>query len=463
MFRGEPVGAGMLLFVLLSLLPGSGLSSAGALVETGPRDRQKAEKLERLEVLGYRAFVIPVVYPSVASHTAGGGASRPSHPEPAPDPGLEPFQGLGTWVDIFDPAAWNNPEGTVARIASLGARTLYLQTTNYRHQGPFRFPTKIGRFVDAAAEAGLNTVAWYLSDFVHMKRDRNWSLAAINFRTSAGNGFDGFGLDIEAEEVRSDQARANRVVRLSRQIRNAAGNAYPLGAITPPPIRDPGYWPIFPDAELADIYDVVLPMAYWAFHERGPGDTRGYIEKSIEIVRARSGNPQVPIHLIGGVADDINRAEARAFVRAAREYGLLGASLYDEDTSGPEDWAELIDIEPTPIQQPVMPLTLGSHLGAYGNIPGGDTTHPREVFFRTGRRGASGTLRFEAHDMEQGEVTLRVNWVIVARIVASSSWQEVAVAVPARYLRSDGRNLIHFELVGGDGEWGVREVRLNTS
>lgn len=180
-------------------------------------------------------------------------------------------------------------------------------------------------------------------------------------------------------------------------------------------------------------------------------------------MRARSGDPQVPIHLIGGVADDVNRAEARAFVRVVREYGLLGASFYDEDTSGPEDWAELIDVQPTPVQQPVMPLELGNHLGPYANITGGDTTHPRELFFRTGRRSGGGTLTFEAHDIEKGEVTLRVNWTIVARILPTSGWQQATVSVPARYLRADGRNVVHFELAGGDGEWGVRNVRLNTS
>ncbi|MGH2740854.1 MAG: hypothetical protein ACRDH6_10295, partial [Actinomycetota bacterium] len=334
------------------------------------------------------------------------------------NPRLEPFKGLGAWVDIYDDASWQDPPGTVARIAAQGVRTIYIQTTNYRSHGPINRPERMDEFLDAAATQGVQMVAWYVPDFEHMNRDFNWSMAAIEFESDQGNRFDAFGLDIEAREVANDQQRSNRVVKLSQRIREAAGPGYPLGAIVVPPIRSATYWPIFPDQQIADIYDVVLPMAYWAYHEQGARATYSYIVESIRLTRERSGQERVPIHLIGGVADDVNRVEAAAFVHAVREYGLIGASFYDEDTSGPEDWAALAQILPTPLQRPVMPFSIGEDTGAYGNIPGGDRTHPREVFFRTAGLSGAQTLVFEASRFQKGEVVLLVNWREVATLPA---------------------------------------------
>lgn len=387
-------------------------------------------------------------------------ADRAARAQSGGNPRLEPFKGLGAWVDIYDDASWQDPPGTVARIAAQGVRTIYIQTTNYREHGPINRPERLDEFLDAAATLGIQMVGWYVPDFKHMNRDFNWSMAAIRFESDQGNRFDGFGLDIEARVVANDQQRANRVIQLSNRIRGAAGTGYPLGAIVVPPIRSATYWPVFPDAEIADIYDVVLPMAYWAYHEQGAGATYRYIVESIRLTRERSQDERVPIHLIGGVADDVNRGEANAFVRAVREHGLLGASFYDENTSGPEDWAALEEILPTPLQRPVMPLSIGEHTGAYGNIPGGDRTHPREIFFRTAGLAGTQTIAFEANRLQKGEVVLLVNWRAVATLPAGKGWKARQITIADQFLKDNGTNLIHFQLVTGDGVWGIRGVQL---
>ncbi|MGH2659291.1 MAG: hypothetical protein ACRDHS_06395, partial [Actinomycetota bacterium] len=188
--------------------------------------------------------------------------------------------------------------------------------------------------------------------------------------------------------------------------------------------------------------------------------TYSYIVESIRLTRERSGQERVPIHLIGGVADDVNRAEAAAFVHAVREHGLIGASFYDEDTSGPEDWGALAQILPTPLQRPVMPLSIGEDTGAYGNIPGGDRTHPREVFFKTAGLSGAQTLVFEASRFQKGEVVLLVNWREVATLPAGKGWKSRQITIADQFLKDNGSNVIHFQVVGGDGVWGIRGVQL---
>ena len=50
----------------------------------------------------------------------------------------------------------------------------------------------------------------------------------------------------------------------------------------------------------------------------------------------------MPIHLIGGVADSSTAAQTRGFVRAARECGVIGASLY---TTGAPPRSTLVEPE----------------------------------------------------------------------------------------------------------------------
>ena len=68
--------------------------------------------------------------------------------------------------------------------------------------------------------------------------------------------------------------------------------------------------------------------------------------------------------------------------------------------------------------------------------------------------------------MQQGEVSLLVNWRLVRTVnpTGASSWGvSRSVAIPASLLRSSGRNLIGFVARGRRphwSTWGVRRVSL---
>ena len=254
------------------------------------------------------------------------------------------YQGLGTWVDIWDGAQWAKPEAAVARMRDLGVTTLYLETSNYSQAVDLLRPAALGRFVDAAHANGLRIVAWYLPSFANVARDLRRSLAAVRFRSPKGEAFDSFALDIEAKVVPSAAKRSVRLLGLSRALRKAVGPDYPLGAIIPAPRGmdlNPKYWPGFPYEGLAKTYDVFMPMGYFTYRTKTGPATRAYTQANVELLRARAGDDGLAVHLVGGLAGSATVAQVRAFATAAADEGALGASLYDYATTSAAQWRAL--------------------------------------------------------------------------------------------------------------------------
>jgi hypothetical protein len=262
---------------------------------------------------------------------------------PAREASVDAYAGLGTWVDVYDAAAWAEPERVVKAMSARGVATLFLQTSNYRRAEDVVRPDLVARFIAAAHERGINVVAWYLPSLSDLARDYRRAMRAIRFRTSEGDGFDAFALDIEAQVVRSASRRTTRLLRLSSSVRRSVGPSYPLGAIVPSRRRfrlDPGYWPRFPYRALAESFDVFLPMTYFAY---GASGARGRMDtlRDIAIIRRETRDPAVQIHVIGGIASIARPSEVSAFVRTALACGALGLSLYDFLGTRPDQWAAL--------------------------------------------------------------------------------------------------------------------------
>jgi hypothetical protein len=259
-------------------------------------------------------------------------------------PVTDPFEGLGTWIDIYDAPAWADPRAAVADMAASGVQTLYLQTSNADRPGSFVFPEGVATFVDAAHDGGLAVVAWYLPHLTDLALDGARIRDAVRFATARGDGFDGFALDIESDAVDDPRRRTDRLVRLSDEIRDEVGEDFALAAVIPSPIRlrdDVVYWPGFPWRELALTYDAILPMTYYTFRASGPRESFDYVAGSIDEIRDRVGSDAVPIHVIGGLARDASTPETRAFTRAVRDRGVIGASWYTWPYATGSQWSEL--------------------------------------------------------------------------------------------------------------------------
>lgn len=275
-------------------------------------------------------------------------------------PRTAPYEGLASWLDIYDRKPWKQPKATIARLRSKGVGTLYLQTSNHQRFRDIMFRDEVGRFLAAAHAVDMKVVAWYVPSFQKIKVDLRRSMKAIRYTSPNGHSFDSFAMDIEADNVGKISKRNERLLWLSKEIRSAVGRDYPLGAIIPDP-KTQRYWPNFPYRRVANIYDVILPMSYFTFRTKGYKKVYNYTKDSLRIIRNRTGNARVTIHIIGGLAGDASIAEIKAFTRAVREKGAVGASLYDLPLMTPSDWLHLKRLrhlrasrpEPTPTTEPV--------------------------------------------------------------------------------------------------------------
>jgi len=267
---------------------------------------------------------------------------------PAPAADTSVYSGLGTWVSIFGAKAYSQPTTVAASIAARGVRTVYVETSNFSQPADVVRPTQLGAFVDALHAQGVHVVAWYLPGFVRPAVDLRRALAAIHFTTATGGTFDGFALDIESSAVKRAATRTTRVVALSRSLRAAVGADYPLGAIIPSPRGmqiKPAYWPAFPYAQLAGIYDVFLPMVYWTYSVKGPDGAYGYLAWALALLRAGAVNPDLQIHLVGGTSYRATLPEQQAFAQLVTDDGkLTGWSLYDWFGTKPAAWKALAAI-----------------------------------------------------------------------------------------------------------------------
>lgn len=290
-----------------------------------------------------RRVLIAAMLAAALGLAVAGGAGSSAKAKPR----LDAYRGLATWVDIYDPKAWVSPEATVSAMKAHGVRTLFLETGNYHQPTAIVRRARAARFIEAAHAQGIKVVAWYLPSFGKSRRDYLRSLAAIRFRTPAGQSFDSFALDIEASVIKSVPLRTARLIDLSTRIRAAVRSSYGLGAIIPSPRGMqllPHYWPAFPYAALGDVYDVFLPMGYFSYRPRDLGGPFGYTTRNVALIREGTGNPSEPVHAIGGLADEVSAGQARAFVRAARACGVIGASLYDFTTTRPGAWRRLAGV-----------------------------------------------------------------------------------------------------------------------
>jgi len=293
---------------------------------------------------GVRASLLGL---AVAFVIACGGAVSPAPAADRADGSV--FAGLGTWVDIYDGAVYAAPERTAQKIASRGVDTVWVETANFRAAEDVVEPARLGRLVDALHARSLRVVGWYLPGHVRPALDTRRALAMLSFRTSTGTSFDGVGLDVEATKLRNVTLRSKRAVALARRLRQEAGET-PIAIIPFNPRgleKRPKTWPGFPWSELAAVSDAFAPMVYTGGALTGFDATYGYVTRALRLLRTQTGRPEVPIHVVGGVANRLGPEELDGFAAAIEDDGRVsGASLYDWTTTPARAWPVLARINP---------------------------------------------------------------------------------------------------------------------
>jgi hypothetical protein len=275
---------------------------------------------------------------------------------PARDAGAastSPFSGLGTWVDVFDYAPRLQQNGAlppftpdaVDDVAALGVRTLYVQVAN-PDAAPATSLTdakELQAILDRAHRRGLKVVAWYLPTHTDPARDDAMirRIAALRAR---GDRVDGIGLDLESSEVGDVALRTRRAIAFAKAARRTLGAKMPIAAIVYPAVQlerlNPVLWPQFPYKQVNRYVDAWMPMAYYTYRDGELRDPQTYIVDSVKLLRKRVGR-DVPVHVIGGIADATTSADIVAIHAAADDTDAIGWSLYDYVTTGSAAWPYL--------------------------------------------------------------------------------------------------------------------------
>ena len=260
--------------------------------------------------------------------------------EPARD--LEPYAGLGAWVDGLDYGVAYQPRGVAPAVqpaviddlAAHHVKTLFLQAAraDSRSPGGLVDPGTTANLLLRAHQAGIRVVAWYLPRFRSVDEDLTNLVQLASF-DALGHRFDGVAVDIEyTDDVPDVDERNARLIDLSQRL-HAAEPDTPLGAIVLPPVQtevvNQQLWPDFPWSQLTHLYDVWLPMSYWTFRDGMYADGYSYNEESTRRLRADVGDAHAVVHAIGGIGDKATADELNAFARSVAATGAVGGSIYD--------------------------------------------------------------------------------------------------------------------------------------
>ena len=223
------------------------------------------------------------------------------------------FGGLGTWIDIYDGPVYAAPERSAQHMSTRDVKTVWMETANDGVAVDIVNPIRLGRLVDALHARGIRVVAWYLPGHMKPALDLRRSLAMLAFRSPEGGAFDGVALDIESTKLRNAALRSKRAVTLARQLREPAR------------------------VERDDRKGRVAGGALKGFDA-----TYGYVTRALRLLRTNTGNPDIPVHVAGGVANRLGPEELAGFVAAVGDDGgMIGVSLYDWMTTPPRAWKAL--------------------------------------------------------------------------------------------------------------------------
>ena len=201
---------------------------------------------------------------------------------------LDPYRGLGTWVDVYD---WSRTYGRGTLVGPGDVdQTLYIQTTRWDAPSDVLDGDLLVPIITRAHLRGLRVVGWYLPALTDPGADLRKLVAAAHL------GVDGLAVDMEARNVSDVGERNRRLIGLADALRHTLPDRT-LGAIVLPPVVldviNPHYWPAFPWPQLAPYFDVWLPMAYWTNRSPSSGyrSSYRYTDENITRVRQHLGRP----------------------------------------------------------------------------------------------------------------------------------------------------------------------------
>jgi len=260
--------------------------------------------------------------------------------EPAGAPAnLALLHGTGMWLT---PAVLSiaPPAALVEAARMNGITHLYVEVASSHDGGRFANSAELGRLLPVAHRAHIAVLAWVYPFLASLPDDVAAAVEAASFTAPSGDRVDGLAADIESN-------LEEPLVRAYGQILRARlGRAALMVATVYPPSS---YWGRrTPFRAVAQSFNLIAPMDYWHLRARpyGANDAYAYVRQSISDIRVATGNPAVPIEVLGQMFDlfgdgqeSPSGAEIRAAGQATRDAGAEGISFFEWNHATPEEWA----------------------------------------------------------------------------------------------------------------------------
>ncbi len=240
--------------------------------------------------------------------------------------------GKGLWLTY--PVWSTTPDTTLLQTASQdGVTHIYLEVATSLNG--FYGGIALDNFLRKAHDGGITVVAWVYAALSDPSADDAILREVAQYQTPTGDRPDGVALDIE-------QVLTPSVVQayaaLAAQLEGPSGLVV---GVTDPPQFDATY----PYASLAGSVQVFAPMDYWAVRETGNycyDDVYRFVQRSIDVIRQESGEPNVPVDVIAEAFDWFSPTGTGIFspsplalsaaIQAAAAGGAIGVSFYRYST-----------------------------------------------------------------------------------------------------------------------------------
>lgn len=273
----------------------------------------------------------------------------------APDPATRTVHGAPIWSPVAGKGMWftnylahHSDVDALMRAAKLaGVTHLYAEVaiTQYGFYGR----DSLDRLLPAAHQQGISVVAWVYPTLSNISADIRMTQQVLQYAGPHGERPDGYATDIEEVD---DGAS---VYAYGQMVRALAGPDALLVAAVFHPFAQAYY----PYAAIAASWNVLAPMDYWHSqrdHAYSPQAVRTFVANSLTTIRASmsalGASHAIPIEELGQSYDmyspdgvDLGNgptgAEVTADLRAARDYGCIGASFFEWQTASQEEWAAL--------------------------------------------------------------------------------------------------------------------------
>ncbi|MBI4532575.1 MAG: hypothetical protein HY711_01400 [Candidatus Melainabacteria bacterium] len=231
-------------------------------------------------------------------------------------PGLSDAPGI--WINL-----WHYPDGDLdvycSRLQSYGIGNVFVQTSRSNTEA-IRSPEKLGALLEACHRHNLRVIAWSFAELIDPKSDAAKLIGAARFESPQGELVDGVAGNLEKN------LNDWRVELYSTQVRQALGPNYPMTAVVFSPLNRAPEVARTPWKLLAQHWDVIAPMSYWAGRYQNL-DPYTYTVSTIQAVRQLIGRSDIEIHAIGdGMGTDPGAIQK--FLKACKDAEATSASLY---------------------------------------------------------------------------------------------------------------------------------------